>query len=436
VGKFRVRTAFGDFEVTLDPPAGTDVSAREQSMLELRALLRNSRHYQPEARKVVVELHRRLLGAVAWWPSSETGPSQAATIARDLEDAAWTGRILVRRTEGRRIAVPLASADDDVPALGPVEETYNVEFVVTDNFDDPFPGLEYVLLYPDGRRKTGKLGEDGKVADKSVPPGSYQLALKIVSTATWRDRTVELGKPVGMAAVAAGFDPGTPGTFEIFDGRAVDKAPIATTDGSVNGSHVLEGTWTPDKDSLKDATAGELVFRAKIGASNAVSAPVPVFEKHSFELEDDDGPLGDTLVVARFSDGHEVSEQAKGGKLDVLVPIGQKLLWVDLPDHPGAHLTLQEEGADPRDYLLWESSDEASGEGDDGGSEGPVDEDDADDDEDDEDDEDDDEDDQDDEADDDEDEDNGDGDDDSDGGDDGEEDAEESKKAVSAWASS
>jgi hypothetical protein len=245
-------------------------------------------------------------------------------------------------------------SDEPDEPLPPREEKViqDVEFTITDPFDDPFPGLDWVLIYPDGTtKKTGKLGADGIVKESSVPPGNYQLVFKIVSAARWGAPQIEVGKEVKLEALAAGFDPATAGKFEIFDARATDGKPLAKVSGKVSAARVLEGSFTPDEAAMKDVKSGALVFRAKIGESSAMSAAAPLLIKHGFELSDEAGPLADTELVALFSDGHRATARSKGGKAELLVPVGQTLLWVHLPEHPGAEVAVEPEGGEAREYV-------------------------------------------------------------------------------------
>jgi hypothetical protein len=273
------------------------------------------------------------------------------------------GQLTVLVTPRPRVPPPQGEEVEEAAPRRVAEEKadHDVEFEITDHEGDPYSGLEWVLTYPDGKtKKTGTLGDDGKVHQASVPPGSYQLAFKIVSAARWGESPLAVDKEVKLLATAAGFDPGIAGKFEIFDSRGLDRKPLARVDGKVNAAHVLEAAWTPSKEALKDATGGGLVFRAKINASSAVSERAPVLVKHSFELTDGDGPLADTSVVAHFSGGHEVTADAKGGKLELLAPLNQTLAWIDFPEHPGAHLTFEPEGGEAAEYLLCDSSGGAS----------------------------------------------------------------------------
>ncbi len=294
-----------------------------------------------------------------------------AEIVTELAARLVAGTLAVEARPHPRIAPPDVAGDEPEQKEEAREEKadQDVEFEITDPFDEPYSDLEWVLVFPDGKtKKTGKLGKDGTVKESSVPPGGYQLLFKLVSAARWGEGRVEVGKEVKLYATAGGFDPGASGKFEIFGDRATDKKPIAKVDGKVNAARVLEGAWTPTDDAVKDVTTGALVFRAKMGSSTSLSSPAPLVRKHTFELEDDEGPLADTDVIVKFSDGHEEGAKSKDGKLDVFVPVGQSLVWLHLPDHIGAHLKIEPEGEDEKEYLL--HHDGEFGGGGDGGADG------------------------------------------------------------------
>jgi hypothetical protein len=242
--------------------------------------------------------------------------------------------------------------------LGP--EDHDVEFLIADDFEDPHTGLEWVLLFPDGQTKSGKLGASGRVNQSSVPAGGYTLSIKLVSDARWSDAELEVGKRATLSASAGGYAPGTSGQFEVFDFRDVDQDPIAKANGKVTQFGMLEAEWTPTDAAAKRATSGQVVFRASVGASKAMSPAVPLFAKLSLDLKDDAGALADTQVIAHFDDGLELSGDTKDGKLDLRAPAGAKLLWVDLPSYPGSAVTLTPDGEKARSYVL-EDSDDADG---------------------------------------------------------------------------
>jgi hypothetical protein len=283
-----------------------------------------------------------------------------------LADALRAGTITVELTTRMR-PTPYGGVSDEPEEEAPErEETadQDVEFEITDPFDDPFPDLEWVLIYPDGKtQKTGKLGKDGIVKESSVPPGTYRLAFKLVSGARWGTPALEVGKAVKVEAEAPGFDPGTAGKVEIFDARSTDQKPLAKLAAKVSDKRVLEGSFTPDEALAKRATSGALVFRAKIGDALSMSAPAPLFLPHTFELSADQGPLADTEVVARFSDGHQARAKSKGGKVEIPVPAGQTLIWVHLPEHPGAEVEVEPEGEAMRSYLQPPAGGESGGGG-------------------------------------------------------------------------
>ncbi|MFO0762532.1 MAG: hypothetical protein U0359_39195 [Byssovorax sp.] len=301
--------------------------------------------------------------------SADQGLDDDAVVDQ-LASRLWMGTIVAAVTTRMR-PVPYGGVEEAPEEKAPEKEEkadQDVEFEITDLFDDPFPGLEWILTYPDGKTtKSGKLGADGIVKESSVPPGNYQLTFKLVSSPRWATSPIVAGKEVKLEAQAAGFDPGTAGKFEIFCARATDQKPIGKASGKVSASRVLEGTWTPDEAAVKDLPGSSVVFRAKIGESYATSSPARVFVKHELELSDDQGPLADTPVIVRFSDGHEESAESKGGKLELLVPAGRKLVWVHLPEHPGCEVSVEPEGEDALSYVVAPDAD-GGGEGtDDGG---------------------------------------------------------------------
>jgi hypothetical protein len=315
------------------------------------------RNLDPTAVDGALELHAELVGSREYDDRRYVDQYVADLLGEELDWAVKTEQIRFERIQ--EISPPLPK-EEELPAepWPTAPDPDNVNFYIMDPFSDPVSGFDWILTYPDGQTATGTLGKDGRVSRRSVPQGSYRLVLKLLSNARWGDSELEVDKPTTLIAHAGANEPGSSGTFEVFDGRGADRKPIATVKGKVNDANDLEATWTPTKAETASVTTGSLIFRAKLGVSTAVSRPATLSVRHTFELEDDEGPLADTPLIARFSDGHEVKEQVTGGKVAVLVPVGQRLLWVDLPEHPGAHLTIQEEGLDSRDYLLWESSDE------------------------------------------------------------------------------
>ncbi len=73
--------------------------------------------------------------------------------------------------------------------------------------------------------------------------------------------------------------------------------------------------------------------------------------------------------MARFSGGHHATGDAKGGKLELLAPINQKLAWIHFPEHPGAKLTVEPEGGDTAEYLVGDDSEDGDSVADDSDAE-------------------------------------------------------------------
>jgi hypothetical protein len=336
-------------------PRGPGVPRRFRDRLEAAAFLRGLAG-DPSTMTGLRELLRESADSAA------TALLTDGEVVEQLAARLVSGALAVVITQRPRVPPPQGEEVEEAAPRAPTEEKadQDVEFEITDHFDEPYSGLEWVLTYPDGKtKKTGTLGDDGKVQASSVPPGSYQLAFKIVSAARWGEPQIEVDKEVKLLATAAGFDPGIAGKFEVFDSRGLDRKPLARVDGKVNAARVLEAVWTPSQEALKDMIGGGLVFRAKINASSALSGRAPVAIRRSFELSDLDGPLPDTSVVARFSGGHETTADSKGGKLELLVPFNQKLVWIDFPEHPGAHLTVEPDDGEAVEYLLCACAEDA-----------------------------------------------------------------------------
>jgi hypothetical protein len=237
------------------------------------------------------------------------------------------------------------------------EGVNDVEFEITDTFGDPVSGVGYVLYFPDGSKKEGTLGSDGRVQESGVPPGTYRLELKTLTNARFGASRILVGEPIKLFATAAGFAEGTSGTFEIYDYRGLAGDKIATIDGSVGGKGALEGEWSPSKEDVNDLVGGKVLFVAKIGEAAATSARTPILIKQEFELEDDKGPIADTKILARFVSGYETTAPVKEGKAFVWVRAGDRLTWLSLPDHPGAFMKVEEEDGTKRELYLPEALD-------------------------------------------------------------------------------
>ena len=225
------------------------------------------------------------------------------------------------------------------------------------------PGIEYVLRHqkprpsnsPWTQQSTGTTGLK-KIAVDKVPRGRYKLDLKLVYDPVWGDPSVEIDKAIEIKATVSGFDPGTSGTIQIVDAHALAPA-LLTIDAAVTetvdkSKRELKTTWTPTKVALKDLKSAKIAFRAAVGNAFVFSAPEPVFIKEKYEVVDEDGRKLDTNVELRFSGGQLVSKPVVGGEVDVLVPWNESVARVNLPDHKGKRVALDEGAIPGRRFLM------------------------------------------------------------------------------------
>lgn len=256
------------------------------------------------------------------------------------------------------LAPPRSPADtkDDATKTERKEGVHEVEFEITDAFGDPASNVAYVLYFPDGSKKEGTLGADGRVMESGVPPGSYRLELKALTNARFGASKILVGEPIKLFAAATGYDEGASGTFEIYDYRGLAGEKLASVDGAVTSTGTLEGEWSPTNDDVKDLAGGKVLFIAKIGKATATSARVPVLVKHELEIEDPKGPIADTTVVLRFVSGYEAPAAVKAGKAFVWARAGDRLAWVNLPDHAGAFMKVEGDDVTAREHYLPEAA--------------------------------------------------------------------------------
>ena len=128
----------------------------------------------------------------------------------------WPDKPPVMYIEKQPVSEPAPSS--------PASEVKNdVIFYVVGPKDDPVSDLEWELTYPDGKKTTGKLGNDGRVKDAAVPLGTYQLKLKVLWGAKWGSDELEVDRATSLLAHADAFEPGTSGEFEVFDRRGADR---------------------------------------------------------------------------------------------------------------------------------------------------------------------------------------------------------------------
>ena len=229
--------------------------------------------------------------------------------------------------DGREIVVPQGSTETEVFH---VQKCW-VEFVVSDQFEDPFAaGVDFVLTYPGGSRtETGTLPTDGKLK-RDCPPGQYKLALKLLYQAKWGGTPAKVGEETTLSVQATGYQ-ASEISFEIFDGCSPTGAALDTVTASSLTGKTAEAKWTPDEQKLSAVTSGAVIFAAKAGKSVAYSPPIPILGKRTFNVAGPTGAPLSTQLVLTFSDGDKLDVTSVGGKAEPMVPLGKRLVSIDLP---------------------------------------------------------------------------------------------------------
>lgn len=219
------------------------------------------------------------------------------------------------------------------------EECPYVEFVIEDQFDTPVPEIGWQLIYPDGKeKKYGNLNDEGKVHKSPVPKGSYTLKLEIVSNVqTVPADKITLGDKVKLKATVHGFDDGTAGTFEIYDAHGLGGAVIETVSSKVK-RNAMEAAWKPTASKLEGIEHGAVLVQAKVGDAAAASDVIPIEVKHAFKLK---GAKSRQMKV-RFTGGHEQTFTFAGTKGECTAPLGEEILWIDLPNNKGDRVKVSE----------------------------------------------------------------------------------------------
>jgi hypothetical protein len=229
--------------------------------------------------------------------------------------------------DGRPIFVPQGGTETEVFHI----RKCWVEFVVSDQFTDPYSaGPDFVLTYPGGSKtETGTLPADGKLR-RECPPGEYKLALKLLYDARWIAPLATVGEEIEVTVQATGYAANEI-TFEIFDGCSRTGAALDTvTASSLNGKTAL-AKWTPDEQKLSAITSGTVVFAAKAGRSVSYSAPIPIVGKRTFNVTGPTGAAMSANLVLTFSDGDRLNVVSNDGKAEPMVPLGKKLVSIGLP---------------------------------------------------------------------------------------------------------
>jgi hypothetical protein len=212
---WRVRGPFGDVELELHP-ASTDAATRDASVRELRQLVNDFKHRQPEARRAVSEVYARMRGLTANVSRGDvygldTCSLQAAAIGEELLFAARAGTLVARRREMRSVVVPLDTPSEEV--LGPdsrqdgtVEAKSWVGLTLVDQTGTPVPNRPYRVIKPDGTTVNGLLDSNGAAMLQGLDPGNCQIWCPYVEPHAPTTYAVQDGDHVSGVAQTFGFD--------------------------------------------------------------------------------------------------------------------------------------------------------------------------------------------------------------------------------------
>lgn len=94
-------------------------------------------------------------------------------------------------------------------------ENHYLDVKFVDKGGKPIHGVEYSIKDPDKNETSGSL--TGKVKKSGIKEGSYEIALKAVSSAEWSVKEARVGDVVKLKAEISGFKSGTPTVFRIFE---------------------------------------------------------------------------------------------------------------------------------------------------------------------------------------------------------------------------
>jgi peptidoglycan hydrolase-like protein with peptidoglycan-binding domain len=173
-----VRGALGDAEIELYPEP-LDDDTREASLRDLRRLVQDFCHRQPEARKVVALVYARLRGlrgSDVRFDDFDAGDVRAGRIGDELLHAGRAGTLVVRRRPLRNVAIPIDSPSQQV--LGPDSSatTHVYKVTVVDDTGAPVSGAK-VTLDVDGAPNSGPTAGDGKFTLEKTNPGTAKLTI-------------------------------------------------------------------------------------------------------------------------------------------------------------------------------------------------------------------------------------------------------------------
>lgn len=207
-----------------------------------------------------------------------------------------------------------------------------LEFEVLDQHGDPLSGVPYLVTFPDGTPRRGRLNAAGYAFIDKVPPGSYHIAFPQAEQPEEEDEAdfldIELvtteGEPLGGFAYVATFSDGSKWEGVLDENGRAHLAPVPPGDYEVKFP-ALDAQEQPDDDGgddepLEDDQGNDNAQEPDDGAP-ALVADERVDNTKGAELHDDhDANDGDTAPPSnevRLGCGRppRQAEDAAGGAL-------------------------------------------------------------------------------------------------------------------------
>lgn len=245
--------------------------------------------------------------------------STRADLAESLSQEAWRVAVLHDAAGDVRMLVPAEEHEPPPePEVQEVEHDLNFTFVYPDGTEAG--GWEYRLTDPNGSETDGTLGDDGLIEESDVPPGTYQVELKEVSSVGWLEPTATIYEPAPLIANVWGVADGTAAKVRLFrEYQEQDEQVLQEMDATVEGNTVrceLEYDYTADDVRKAEQGVARLVAEVSLEGGklwNKTSIPLELQLKtlESVRWESPRvGPERDAVVVARIL-GYPPGAEAK-----------------------------------------------------------------------------------------------------------------------------
>lgn len=218
-----------------------------------------------------------------WFPDDATGRHLLADVLAELGEPRVAGpfssldlardRVAQALRHGTLVAHPIAEKLAGSPIEKAIEvetrqqdDKHFVEFVFEYPDGSPVKGVEYKLIFPDGKTEDGKLGGDGIIAKEDVQKGAYVVVMKEVESVRWARSRARCDDEVKILASVSGFAPGDAAKIKVYREHKEEPGDeVATLDGSVKDDKI-EATFKYDykKDDARKREEGVARFVAEV----------------------------------------------------------------------------------------------------------------------------------------------------------------------------